>query len=140
VTKRVFFDTNILLDVLTVREPFYADSSRVWTLAESGRIEGLVAAISFGNCYYVVRRQGGRPHTDKAMHLVRNTFEPVALTEQILDQGIDAGFSDFEDALQFHSALHARAECILTRNPDHFPRSPLSILSPKEFLAAHPFE
>ena len=139
-TKRVFLDTNILLDVLTVRGPFYGDAARLWTLAEEGRIVGLISAISFGNCYYVLRKQAGRANADEAMCHLRDAFKPVELTEQILDQAIDAGFSDFEDALQFHSAVHARAECILTRNPDHFPRAPLSVLSPAEFLAVHPFK
>jgi hypothetical protein len=45
--------------------------------------------------------------------------------------------ADFEDAIQFHSARHAQAECVITRNPDHFPFAPLSVLSPAEFLAVH---
>lgn len=136
---RVLVDTNILLDVLTERAPFYRDAARLWTLAESSRIEAFVAAISFSNCYYLVRKHGGRHNADKAMHLLRDVFTPVDLTAQILNQAIDAGFTDFEDAIQFHSALHVRADFILTRNPDHFPRDPLSILSPAEFLAAQSF-
>ena len=45
----MFVDTNVLLDVLTRREPFYADSVMIWTLAERGRVRGLVSAISFTN-------------------------------------------------------------------------------------------
>jgi predicted nucleic acid-binding protein len=139
VTKLVFVDTNVLLDVLVRREPFCQDSVQVWNLVEAGRIEAFIAAISVSNCYYLVRKHVGKPQAEQAIRLLRDVFTPVDLTARILDQAIDAGFSDFEDALQFHSAVHARAECILTRNPDHFPRVPLSILSPAEFLAAHPF-
>ncbi len=137
---RVFIDTNVLLDVLAEREGFYVDAMRVWTLAESGRIEAHVAAISFSNCYYIVRKHAGRPSAEKAVRLLRDVFRPVDLTGQVLNQAIDAGFADFEDALQFHSAVHAQSECIITRNPDHFPRTPLSVLSPAEFLATHSFE
>ncbi len=138
--KRVFVDTNVLLDVLVRREPFCRDSVQVWNLVESGRIEAFVAAISFGNCYYLVRKHVGKPQAEQAIRLLRGIFRPVDLTAKILNQAIDAGFSDFEDALQFHSAVHARVACILTRNPDHFPRAPLPVLSPAEFLAAHPFK
>ncbi len=137
---KVFFDTNVLLDVLAERKAFYPDAMRVWTLAESGRIDAHVAAISFSNCYYIVHKHAGRRSAEKAIRLLRDIFEPVDLTAQILNQAIDAGFADFEDAVQFHSAVHAQAECIITRNPDHFPRTPLSVLSPAEFLAAHSFE
>lgn len=137
---KVFIDTNVLLDVLAERKAFYPAAMRIWTLAESGRIDAYLAAISFSNCYYIVSKYAGRRSAEKAIHLLRDVFTPVDLTAQVLNQAIDAGFSDFEDALQFHSAVHARAECIVTRNPDHFPRTPLSILSPAEFLAAHPLE
>ena len=137
--KRVFIDTNVLMDVLLQREPFWRDSFEVWTLVESGRVEACIAATSFSNCYYLVRKEMGKSQAEQTVRALRGVFVPVAMTEQILDRAIGAGFSDFEDAVQFHSAVHARAECILTRNPGHFPRSPLSILSPKEFLAAHPF-
>ncbi|MBI4612564.1 MAG: PIN domain-containing protein [Planctomycetes bacterium] len=137
---KVFIDTNVLLDVLAERKAFYADAMRIWTLSESGRIGGHVSAISFSNCYYIVHRHAGRRSADKAVRLLRDVFEPVDLTAQILNQAIDAGFADFEDAIQFHSAVHAQAKCVITRNPDHFPRTPLSVLSPAEFLAAHSFE
>jgi predicted nucleic acid-binding protein len=137
---KVFIDTNGLLDVLAEREAFYVDAMRVWTLAESGWIEAHVAAISFSNCYYIVRKHAGRRSADKAVRLLRDVFKPVDLTAQVLNQAIDAGFADFDDALQYHSAVHARTECIITRNPGHFPRKPLSVLSPAEFLATYPFE
>jgi predicted nucleic acid-binding protein len=137
---KVLIDTNVLLDVLAERRGFYNDAMRIWTLAESGRITAHVAAISFSNCYYIVRKHAGRRSAEKAVGVLRDVFKPVDLTAQILNQAIDADFADFEDAIQFHSAVHARIESIITRNPDHFPRAPLSVLSPAEFLVAHSFE
>jgi len=137
VTVRVLIDTNVLLDVLAEREPFYAEAMRIWTLAESDQVDAYVAAISFSNCYYVVRKHGGLRSAEKAVRLLRDVFTPVDLTARIITQAIDAGFHDFEDAIQFHSAVHAKAECLVTRNADHFPKAPLSILSPAEFLALH---
>lgn len=135
---RVFIDTNVLLDVLVERKGFYNDAMRLWTLAESGQAEGLISAISFTNCYYIVRKFSGKPSADKALRLLRDVFTPVDLTGQILNQAVDANLSDFEDAIQYHSAVHAQAECIVSRDPDHFPRKLISVLSPSEFFAAHP--
>ena len=134
---KVFVDTNVVLDVLAARKAFYNNSMRIWTLAESGRFEAHIAAISFSNCYYIIRKYADRSNAEKALRLLRDVFTPVDLTAQVLNQAIDAGFPNFEDAIQFHSAVHAHAECIITRNPDHFPRAPLSVLSPAEFLASH---
>ena len=134
---RVFVDTNVLLDVFAQREPFCADAMRIWTLAESGRIEASVSALSFSNCYYLVRKHSGRGNAEKAIRLLRDTFTPVDLTAQVLNQAIDAELNDFEDAIQFYSAMRARAACIITRNPDHFPRSHVGVFSPAEFLAKY---
>jgi predicted nucleic acid-binding protein len=136
----VFVDTNVLLDVLAKRDPFYEDSAAVWTLAEQGKIHGLVSALSFSNIYYIVRRLKDRRTAERAMRVLRNTFAAVACDEQVLSQAIDAGMKDFEDAIQYFSALHAESACVISRNPDHFSRSPLPIVTPAEFLAAHSFQ
>jgi predicted nucleic acid-binding protein len=133
----VFLDTNVLLDVLAKREPFYEQSVAVWTLAEQGKVRGLVSVLSFSNIYYIVRRLRDRRAAAAALRLLRDTFTPVALDEQVLSQAMDAGLKDFEDAMQYFSALRAGAACLISRNPHHFPRSALSVLTPAEFLAGH---
>jgi predicted nucleic acid-binding protein len=131
----VFVDTNILLDVLSHRQPFYEASAEVWSLAERGEVHAHISAISFNNIYYVIRKLKNRKTAEKALRLLRDIFESVAPDRQILNQSIDADFDDFEDAVQFHSALRAKVTCLITRNPRHFPRSSLPVLTPVEFLA-----
>jgi predicted nucleic acid-binding protein len=133
---KVFIDTNVLLDVLARREPFYSDAARIWSLAERGRIEGLISVISFNNIYYVVRRASNRKSAERSLHLLRGVFTPISLSVQILNQAIDARSHDFEDAIQFHSAIHAEADCLITREADHFPTTDLPVLSPTAFLAS----
>ena len=137
---KVFVDTNVLLDVLARREPFYSDAARIWSLAERGRIKALVSVISFNNVYYVVRRASNRKSAERSLHLMRGVFTPVPLSVQILNQAIDAGYGDFEDAIQFHSAIYAAADCLVTRDGDHFPATNLPVISPAAFLASLPSE
>jgi predicted nucleic acid-binding protein len=137
---KVFIDTNVLLDVLAQRKPYDPEAERVWSLAESGRIEGHVSAISFNNFYYIIHKYAGRRSADKAIRLLRDVFSPADPTAQVLNQATDAGFSDFEDAIQFHSAIHVQVPCIITRNQSHFPHTSVSVLSPAEFLAAYSLE
>lgn len=133
----VFLDTNVLLDVLTERKGFYRDSFRLWTLAEQGKIRAMVSVISFSNIYYIARKVAGRRTADRLLRMVRDTFTPVAFDEQILNQAIDAELRDFEDAIQFFTALRAGADTIVTRNPRHFPTGDIPVQTPAEFLAAH---
>ncbi|MBM4041494.1 MAG: PIN domain-containing protein [Planctomycetes bacterium] len=133
----VFVDTNVLLDVLDEREPFCEEAFKVWTLADEGHIRAFVSAISFTNIYYLTRKDRGRAEADRAMRLLRDSFEPVPLDEPLLNQAIDSGHDDLEDAVQFCSALRCGAECLVTRNPQHFPSEDISVLTPAEFLAAY---
>jgi predicted nucleic acid-binding protein len=135
----VFIDTNVLIDVLAMREPFFAHSAGVWTLAEQGRVRGFISAISFNNSYYVVRKLRTRSTADKTMRLLRDIFHTIPLDAQILDQAIDAGFSDFEDAIQYFSAIRAGAGCIVSRDANAFLRSDLPVMAPAEFLTTASF-
>jgi predicted nucleic acid-binding protein len=135
-TPNAFFDTNVLIDVLLERQPFVADSRRVWFLAERGRIRGLVSALSFPNVHYVVRATRGTAAAMEMMAMLRGSFGVAPCDAQILDQAMDSDLSDFEDAIQYFSALRAGADCILTRNTGDFPRRPaIPVVSPREFLA-----
>jgi predicted nucleic acid-binding protein len=127
---------NVLIDVLARREPFYADSAQVWTLAEQGRVTGFISVISFNNIYYVVRRLRTRVVADRMMVLLRDTFTPVALDKQILDQAIDGGFKDREDAIQYFSAIRAGVDCLVSRDARAFPKADLPIMTPHELLTA----
>jgi hypothetical protein len=97
----VFFDTNVLMDVLLQRHPFVDESREVWFLAERGKVVGLVSALSFPNIYYVARKALGAETALSMMSLLRDTLTAVPLDEQILNQAMDAKFSDFEDAIQY---------------------------------------
>ncbi len=132
---RVFVDTNLLLDVLARRKPFYTSAARIWTLAETGACEALVSAISFNNVFYIVRKARDLPTARRALVLLRDVFASVAPDQGILNQAIDSDIPDFEDAIQLFSAVHAGADYLLTRNVGDFPAGILPILAPQEFLA-----
>lgn len=132
---RIFVDTNLLLDVLAKREPFYTAAARVWTLAETGACEGLVSAISFNNVFYILRKARDAVAARRALVLLRDVFAAVAPDQRILNQAIDSEIPDFEDAIQLYSAVRARADYLLTRNVGDFPEGILPILTPDEFLA-----
>ena len=132
---KAFIDTNILLDVLAAREPFYSDSANVWTLAEQGAVLGQVSAVSFRDIFYIVRKWGNEKTARKALILVRDAFTPVACDALVINQAIESGLADFEDAVQYFCAVHAKTDCIVTRNPDDFPDdSVIPVLNPGEFM------
>ncbi len=71
----------------------------------------------------------------KAVILLRDIFSLATCDEQILNQAMDAKLPDFEDAVQYFSAIHAEAEIIITRNVKHFPKAGIPAVTPAEFLS-----
>ncbi len=132
---RALIDTNVLLDVLAKRAPYFGAAQRVWSLAEAGELAGFVSAISLNNCYYIVRKYGGRAAAEQAARLIRRIFAPIDLTTRILDEAISADFPDLEDAIQYYSAVQAGADVILTRDVRAFRKGDLTVLTPVELLA-----
>jgi predicted nucleic acid-binding protein len=133
----VFLDTNVLLDVIFDRGPFYAESAKVWALAETEQVRGSVSSLSFANIFYLVRRAKGRKAAQRAMNVIRDAFTIIPMDAQITNQAIDADMDDFEDATQFFSALRANATTMVTRNAKHFPTDSIAIQTPTDFLTAH---
>lgn len=131
---KLFFDTNILLDVLAKREPFYQDSAQLWALAERRQAEATISTLSLNNIYYIVRKASGKQTAHEALVLLRDIFDLVAPDHQIVNQAIDSSIDDFEDAVQFYSAIRIQADYLITRNTDDFPKNDIAIISPDELL------
>lgn len=135
---KLLIDTNVLLDVLTRREPFLEDSSKVWEYVESGRAEGYVSASSFNNIYYIVRRVADRRKASRAVKLLRQLFQVAAVDADTLDRAIGSSMKDFEDAIQWVCALQVDANQIITRNTRDYPATRPVAVSPAEFLKTIP--
>ena len=132
---KIFFDTNILLDVLLKRPQHFDASAKLWTAAESSHVQGYISAISFNNIYYIVNKLAGIKTAQKVLITLRDSFTMVDCTTQIVNQAIDAKMKDFEDAIQYYSALHAKCNYLLTRNIKHFPLESIVAQTPEQFLA-----
>jgi len=137
---KLFFDTNILLDVLLNRPGHYEASAAWWTRAESAQVTGYISAISFNNVYYIVHKIAGANTAQKVLSTLRDSFTTVDCTAQIINQAIDARMKDFEDAIQYFSAIHAQCDYLLTRNVKHFPSEGVIIQTPEELLTVIDFE
>lgn len=132
---KILVDTNVLIDVLAERQEFYADSAAVWSLAETGKVTGFIAAVSVTNIYSIVRRLADHRRAMRAVAELRDIFTLAACDAQILNQAIDAKMADFEDAVQYFTAVQVEAERIITRNVKHFPKGGIPAATPGEFLA-----
>ena len=114
--KKIFLDTNIILDLLGERDPFYSSAAQIATLADKGQISMVASALSFSTVHYLLSRIESDIVVRQKLSKFKIICEVSDLTDQVIDKGLISKFSDFEDALQYHCALQASCDLIITRN------------------------
>lgn len=132
--RRIFADTNVVIDLLERREPFYKDAVRLFTMAYNGELEIFVSGCTFTTASYLLRK-----HSPEEIKTLLRNFRQLAkvspIEEGTIDRSLASDFDDFEDAVQHFSALSVAAEAIVTRNEkDFIGHSQLPVMSPSEFL------
>lgn len=133
--KRVFLDTNVLLDILLKRDPFYVAAAKIWMKAESQEMQGLVSLQSLGTIFYLVRKRADADTARQAVGTICRVLQVADSPGQAGRMALQSHMSDFEDALQYAIAVLAEADCVVTRNPSDFPKhGKVPVLTPEEFL------
>ncbi len=132
----LFFDSDVLIDVLAKREPFFEASQAVLALVESGAVEGITSPLVVANVSYVLQKFGGKVMADHHVRRMRHLLAISRLDEGCVDAALSSGFPDFEDALQLFSARLAGATVLVTRNVDDFQNPFVPVFRPQEAWAA----
>ncbi len=131
---RVFIDTNVFLDLLWKREGFLEDSLRVFDLAVDGVFELLISDLSIANIKYITRKDYPVEKFYDVMSVFRPVFTIVPVGENAVDKALALKANDFEDALQYFSAVQFQANFLLTRNIKDYAFATMQVLTPSDFL------
>lgn len=132
---RIFVDTNIVLDVLQMREGFFEESLAVLEHIAQGKATGLLPAGNVSDIYYVIRKGGKAADAAKRdIVSLMTMLEICDTTRGDIKAALPLPMRDFEDAILASAAKREKADCIVTRNTKDFSGSPVRALSPTEFL------
>ena len=133
--KKIFVDTNIVIDLLSRREPFFEEAAFLFSLADKKQIELTVSSLTIASTSYALLRQ---MDSNKAKSILRKLILIVnilSLDDKIIGLALnDNTFSDFEDGLQYFTAIENGQELIITRNLKDFKNSKLPTMTAKQFL------
>ena len=133
---RLFLDTNIMLDLLGHRIPYYEPIAKLASLAEKEEIQLVVSALSFATVNYFLSKYEGKERAKDILRKFRIISEIISVDDLIIEKGLNSNFSDFEDSLQYFCALKGECNSILTRNPKDFKESELPIMTAQEYLVS----
>ena len=132
---KILLDSNIAIDAVLKREPFYNSAEKVIGLSQGG-IGLFISASTITDIYYIVRISTGNKET--AITLIKSLLENIdiaAVTGNEIRQAVNLDWGDFEDAVQYAAGESIAVDYIVTRNKSDFASASLPIVNPDELLA-----
>ena len=129
---RIALDTNIVIDILQRREPFFADSYLVLLNALENGDVCMMPVSAMTDVAYIMRKT---PDVKEKLMNVANMLRLTDVTESDFEEAINSDMPDFEDALLAANARRNKADCIVTRNTADFAQSKVRVISPEVFLS-----
>ncbi len=133
--KKVLIDSDVVMDFLGKRQPFYADSVKILSLCELKKIQGFVTPVIVSNIYYLLRLVEKHENVIEKLKVLMSFLDILVIDKTTIIEALNSGFSDFEDALQNYAAEHSNSvSAIITRNSKDYKNSNLSVFTPTEFL------
>lgn len=132
--KKLFVDTNIVIDLLSRREPFFEEAAELFSLADKKQVELSVSSLTIANTSYALLRQMDSNKAKLVLRKLRLILKVLPLDDKIIGLALnDETFSDFEDGLQYFTAIEDDQELIITRNLKDFKNSKLPTMTAKQF-------
>jgi predicted nucleic acid-binding protein len=129
---RVFVDTDVILDLLLARQPFFSAATDLFVRIQAGEIEGCVSPLIFSNLFYILRKELSAPMAVSALRKLKLLVRVLTVDERTIDLALASPFTDFEDAIQYYTALEHDLDAIVTRNKEDYRTAKLPILTAKE--------
>jgi predicted nucleic acid-binding protein len=117
---KILIDTNVALDILLQRQPWYTNAALVFSFAQRNYIESYISASAITDIFYVTRKDLGKNGARAAMKILLQVFRPATVTDSHIYQALEAEWDDFEDSVQFIVGEGLSVDYIVTRNTQDF--------------------
>ena len=133
---KFLIDTNIILDVLLKREPFYNEGAMVLNLSKEDSVDLYVSASAITDIYYIANQTlKDKAEVKILLEKLVKIVSIACVSEDEILNALTLSWGDFEDSVQYSVALLQEMDGIITRNPSDFKASELKIWKPEELLS-----
>jgi len=131
---RILVDTNIVLDLLAKRKEFITEAQQLFTLSDKNEVKLYVSSLTFANTYYILSQKIKLNDARKILRKFKVLVEVLPMDDKIIDLSLESDFKDFEDAIQYHTAIENEINVIITRNLKDFKTSKIPVLTAKNYI------
>jgi predicted nucleic acid-binding protein len=133
--KKLLIDTNIIIDLLAKREPYYTDSARLFSLADKKLVILTVSSLTIANTHYTLMKVKNAIESKSILRKLKLILDILPLDDKVIGLALnDSDFEDFENGLQYFSAIKNDVDIIITRNLKDFKKSIIPIMTPGQYL------
>ena len=134
--EKVFVDSDIVLDLLSGRQPHYNHAAELFSLADEGSVKIFVSSLSFANVNYILSKQYTADQTRKKLLKFKTLVSVLSVGDKTIELALASDFKDFEDAIQYNTAIENDLNTLLTRNLKDFKKSEITVLTAEQYLNA----
>lgn len=131
--EKIFVDANIVMDLLEKRDEFYLEAQELFTLSDKNNANLYVSSLTLANVHFLLFKHL-KMEARKVLAKFKVLVEVLAVDDKIIDLALTSNFKDFEDAVQYYTAIENEMDIIITRNKKDFKNADLPILTAREFL------
>ena len=132
--RKIFVDTNIILDLLLMRAPFYHSAARLFSLADRMKIIICISTHSFTTIHYILSKQMGSEKTRNILRQFKTLVTILPIDNHIIDLALASDFKDFEDAIQYYCAVSSGIPVLLTRDIKDYTKAKILVMPVESFL------
>lgn len=132
--EKVFVDSDIVLDLLSGREPHYKYAAELFSMADENSIKIYVSSLTFENVNYILSRQLTAGQARKMLLKLKTIINVLAVNDKIIELALASDFHDFEDAIQYNTAIENGITTLLTRNLKDYKKADIAIMTAQQYL------
>ena len=132
--KSIFIDTNIVLDLLAHRMPYYSEAAKLFSLADKGKVRLSISALCLADIHYTLSKQIPESEVRRILRKFKVLVNVLPMDDKITDLALNSEFRDFEDAIQYYTAIENDQDLIITRNQPDFKESKIPVMTAGEFI------
>jgi len=131
---RLFIDTNIVIDLLQKRESFYVEAQELFTLGDDKKVKLFISSLTIANAHFLLSKHYNTHDARKILAKFKVLVDVLPLDDKVIELALTSDQKDFEDAIQYYTAIENNTDIIITRNKKDFKKLNIPILTAKEYL------
>lgn len=131
---KVFLDSDVILDLLTERKPHFEPSLELFLMIQKKKILAFTSPVVIANMFYILSRHFNKEKAIRSLTKIKKLVKVLNCGDDEIERALSSDFKDFEDAIQYFTALAHEMDIILTRNVKDYKMAKINVSTPLEYV------